>query len=255
MRSFHTHTQSEASGSFGSDLIGRSTGQLVPSQIKKKAPPATNMEKRAGYSSRSKLEVMADNLRDGLQYVRKQTDNLEAIDQAVRLLRKEYLKKTSIHTLQASRLEPEILIHHQALNHLSYETLFGHPLFGYGFENPIRIHLKLGSLIKAHSIPISALLSSHPLQALLASSRWMEPPGQGLFESLGVDLMNFLLTARKEEDALNTQMQELLEYGYGRSRLQAPQSTSYSQPKEAEHLPTRLLGRFITTLTPRRLHS
>ena len=253
MRSFHTHTQSEASGSFGSDLIGRSTGQLVPSQIKKKALPTTNKAKRAGYSSRSKLEVMADNLRDGLQYVRKQTDNLEAMDQAVGLLREEYRRKTSLHTSSVSRLRPEILLHHQALNNLSAETLFGHPLFGYGFENPIRIHLKLGSLTKAHSIPISPLLSSHPHRALLASSRWMEPPGQGLFESLGVDLMNFLLTAKKEEDALDRQIQELLEYGHGRSRLPAPQNSSH--PREAKQLPSRLLRKFISTLTPRRLHS
>jgi hypothetical protein len=253
MRSFHTHTQSETTGSFGSDLIGRSTGQFVPSQIKKKALPATNLEKRAGYSSRSKLEVMADNLRDGLQYVRKQTDNLEAIDLTVGLLRDEYRKKTSFHTSPVSRLRPEILLHHQALNNLSSETLFGHPLFGYGFENPIRIHLKLGNLTKAHSIPISPLLSSHPLRALLASSRWMEPPGQGLFESLGVDLMNFLLTAKKEEDALDRQIQELLEYGYGRSRLPAPQNSS--RPKVTERFPSRLLRRFITTLTPGRLHT
>lgn len=252
MRSFHTHTQGEVPGSFGSDLIGRSTGQLVPSQIKKKAPPTTNISKRSGYSSRSKLEVMADNLRNGLQYVRKQTDNLEAIDQAVGLLREEYRRKTSLHTSSVSRLRPEILLHHQALNNLSAETLFGHPLFGYGFENPIRIHLKLGSLTKAHSIPISALLSSHPLRALLASSRWMEPPGQGLFESLGVDLMNFLLTAKKEEDALDRQIQELLEYGHGRSRLPAPQNSS--QPREAKQLPSRLLRKFISTLTPRRLY-
>ena len=253
MRSFHTHTHSEASGSFGSDLIGRSTEQLVPSQIKMKAPPVTYVAKPAGYSSRSKLEVMADNLRDGLQYVRKQADNLEAIDLTVGLLREEYRKKTSHHHSPVSRLRPEILLHHQALNNLSSETLFGHPLFGYGFENPIRIHLKLGSLTKAHSIPISALLSSHPLRALLASSHWMEPPGQALFESLGVDLMNFLLTAKKEEDALDRQIQELLEYGHGRSRLPAPQSSSH--PKEAEQLSSRLLRRFITTLTPRRLHS
>ena len=55
----------------------------------------------------------------------------------------------------------------------------------------------------------------------------MEPPGQGLFESLGVDLMNFLLTAKKEEDALGRQLQELLEYGQGRSRLPAPQNSSH----------------------------
>ena len=163
MRSFHTHTNCEASSLFGSDLIGRSTGQLVPSQIKKKALPTTNKAKRAGYSSRSKLEVMADNLRDGLQYVRKQTDNLEAMDQAVGLLREEYRKKTNLHTSPVSRLRPEILLHHQALNNLSAETLFGHPLFGYGFENPIRIHLKLGSLTKAHSIPIYHTFQFHQM--------------------------------------------------------------------------------------------
>ena len=252
MRSFHTKTHSEASGLSGSDPIGRSTGQLVPSQINKKALPATNAEKRAGYSCRSKLEVMADNLRDGLQYVRKQTGNLEAIDQAVGLLREEYRKEIRLHTTPVSRLRPEILLHHQALNNLSSETLFGHPLFGYGFENPIRIHLKLGCLTRAYSIPISPLLSSHPLQALLASSSWMEPPGQELFESLGVDLMNFLLTAKKEEDALDRQMQELLEYGQGRSRLPAPKNSS--RPKEAKQLPSRLLRRFIATLNTKRLH-
>ena len=254
MRSFHTHTHGEVSNSFGSDLIGRSTEQLEPSQIKKKVLPATNAEKRAGYSNRSKLEAMADNLRDGLQYVRRQTYNLEAIDQAVGLLREEYRKKTSILTSTVSRLRPEILLHHQALNNLSSETLFGHPLFGYGFENPIRIHLKLGSLTKAHSIPILPLLCSHPLQALLASSRWMEPPGQALFESLGVDLMNLLLNAKKEEDALDKQVQELLEYRNGRSRLRAPQITSSSDPKEPIQLPSRLLRKFISTLTPRKLH-
>ena len=36
---------------------------------------------------------MADNLRDGLQYVRKQADNLEAIDLTVGLLREEYRKR------------------------------------------------------------------------------------------------------------------------------------------------------------------
>ena len=83
MRTFHTHTNCEATSLSGSDQIGRSSGQLVPSQIKKKSPPATNSEKQSAYSMRSKLETMKDNLRDGAIYVRKQAENLRSIDHTV----------------------------------------------------------------------------------------------------------------------------------------------------------------------------
>ena len=219
MRIFHTHTNCEATSSFGSDQIGRSSGQLVPSQIKKKSPPASNPDRQSAYSVRSKLETMKDNLRDGVIYVRKQTENLRSIDHTVSLLRNEYLKVMMSHSRPNPGQRPEILLHHQALNCLTSDTFYGHPLFGYGFENPIRIHLKMGSQSKAHSIPIVPLLNSHPLQALLASSKSSQSPGQDLFQSLQVDVLNALLSAKDQENALKLLEVELLRHGDARNRL------------------------------------
>ena len=219
MRSFHTHTNCEASSLFGSDLIGRSTGQLVPSQIQDKVVPCTNKGAHTSFQNRSKLEVMANNLSDGLRYVRKQIDNMQSIDDTISLLRDEFNRSPSFKPNHKTQRRPETLLLHQALNSLCNEGLLGHSLFGYGYENPIRIHLKFGSLVTVHPIPVLPLLGSHSLQALLASTHWSEPPGQDLFESLRVDLINFLLSAKEEEASLKKRKFELLEYGKGRSRL------------------------------------
>ena len=246
MRTFHTHTNCEATSLFGSDQIGRSSGQLVPSQIKKKSSPASNSEKQSAYSMRSKLETMKDNLRDGAIYVRKQAENLRSIDHTVSLLRNEYLKVMNSSTNQNPSQRPEILLHHQALNSLTSDTFYGHPLFGYGFENPIRIHLKLGSQSKVHSIPIVPLLSSHPLQALLASSKSTQAPGQDLFQSLQVDVLNALLGAKDQEDTLELLEVELLRHGNARNRLRThPDAEGISKPGSS----IGFLRRLIMTLS------
>jgi len=246
MRFFHTHKNCEDSGLFGSDLIGRSTKQLVPLQIKDKVIPFTKKGSHTSYQSRSKLEIMADNLANGLGYVRKQIDNMQSIDDTISLLRQEFNRSRSFKPSHNSQSRPEKLLLYQALNSLCNEEMLGHSLFGYGYENPIRIHLKFGSLVTVHPIPVLPLLASHSLQALLASALWSEPPGQGLFESLRVDLINFLLGAKEEEASLEKRKLDLIEYGKGRSRLreysEVHRSTAYS-------LSRKLVKRLIHSIT------
>jgi len=240
MRTFHTkqHFGLEHKGETIS--IGRgSNHSLLQSGIPgKNITGGTKLEKTKPYSCRSKWHAMIKNLNQGLEFMIKQNSNLNEMERALSRWRDTPLnsKKTGDFSFA-----PETFLYLQTILSLSEERMFNQPLFGSGYETPIRIHLNLKGERFIQEVPVVPLLSQPGFQALAHSGWDSRRPSDRLFDSCGLEFVNSLLALNKNIDGMKRQLR-LVEECNPSSTLghSIPESKS-----ETEHAATPQFSRFL----------
>ena len=210
MRTFHTNTKGEVSGLLG-DQIGRSTSipesssPILMNDMKKSSP----LQKPKVFSNRSRVSSMKENLRHGSMYLTNQIETIGKLDQAFSNLHKQCTLISGADGKIPQILLPSLEHSHNTIRTLSELSFMNHPLFGYGYENPIRIHLKIGSDEIIHPIPICPLLGAPVFQAMLISKSSTSPPSDSIFEESKALLINLMLNAQKEKTGIDKLMQRV----------------------------------------------
>lgn len=205
MRTFHTkqHFGLEHKGETIS--IGRgSCHSLLQSGIPgKQTPSGTLLKNERPFSCRTKWHAMVNNLNQGLEFMSTQNSNLNEMERA--LSRWRDTPSNSKQTGDFS-FAPETFLYLQTILSLSEEQMFNQPLFGSGYETPIRIHLNLKGERFIQEVPVVPLLSQPGFQALAHSGGGSRRPTDMLFDSCGLEFVNSLLVLNKNIDGMKRQL-------------------------------------------------
>jgi hypothetical protein len=205
MRTFHTkhHSGLELKGDAASIGRGSSHSLLQTGIPSKNTAGGTKLEKTKSYSCRTKWHAMIKNLNQGLEFMSKQNSNLNEMERALSRWRDTPL--TSKKTGDFSFV-PESFLYLQTILALSEERMFNHPLFGSGYETPIRIHLNLKGERFIQEVPVVPLLNQPGFQALAHSGGDSRRPSDILFDSCGLEFVTSLLKLNKNIDGMKRQL-------------------------------------------------
>ena len=215
MRIFHTkhNTGLESQGDLSS--VGReSSPPLLQTGILDQHN-ANFCNHERSFSAKSKWSVMIRNLRQGLEFMDKQNDSLNEMEQALTRWRRSPDTTESSDKLS---LSPETFLYLQTILNLSEEKMFSHPLFGSGFEPPIRIHLNLNGERFIQEVPVVPLLNQPGFCALVHSGHGVRRPSESLFDTCQLEFVNALLSLNQNLDGMKRQLCEV-ENRYSSSSL------------------------------------
>jgi len=206
MRTFHTqnHSGLELQGDVSS--IGRgSSPPLLQTGILDHQKACHGKHDRS-FSAQSKWSVMIKNLKQGLEFMNKQNSNLNEMEQTLARWR---MSPEATKPHGEISFSPEAFLYLQAILTLSEEKMFNHPLFGSGFEVPIRIHLNLKGERFIKEVPVVPLLNQPGFSALAHSGSGMRRPSESLFDSCQLEFMNALLSLNRNLDGMKRQLDEI----------------------------------------------
>ena len=186
MRTFHTHNQFglELKGDTASIGRGGSHPLLQAGMPVKTGSGPVPGENNRPFSCQSKWSVMLKNLSHGLEFMERQNSNLNKMEKTLCHWRNTLPCDS---TSGEESFLPETFLCLQTILGLSEEKLFNHPLFGSGFETPIRIHLNLKGERFVQEIPVVPLLNQPGFCALAHSGASSSRPTDGLFDTCEID--------------------------------------------------------------------
>jgi hypothetical protein len=200
MRNLHTYNHSGSELESGASSIGRGNHtQLQAGKLKGAESSIQAHVSDRSFSHESKWSVMLRNLRQGIQFMEKQSSNLHEMESALRLWsdsvrdRDKWVGHACI---------PETALYLQTILRLSDEKLFNHPLFGSGVEPPIRIHLALRGERITQEINVIPLRNKAGFCALAHSGSGSSPPSPSHFNTCQTEFLNALLQVEQDGDEI-----------------------------------------------------
>lgn len=210
MRIFHTQMTPGLELKGDATSIGRGSNHslLQTGAIGGKDSTLKQTAKVRPFSSQSKWSIMIKNLSQGLEFMDKQNSNLHEMEQALIQWRDTPAcsKSSGGHSCT-----PETLLYLQVILNLSREKMFNHPLFGSGFEQPIRIHLNLKGERFIQEVPVVPLLSKPGFCALSHSGGGSRRPSDTLFDSCETEFVNSLLEVNQNLEGLKHKLRTIQE--------------------------------------------
>lgn len=205
MRSFHIkqHSGMELKGDSPSIGRGSSHSLLQTGTLCELSAPSLQPLVAKTFSCKSKWHAMIKNLNQGLEFMGKQNSNLNEMERTLSRWRETPLnpKKTGDFSFA-----PETFLYLQTILSLAEENMFNHPLFGSGYETPIRIHLNLKGERFIQEVPVVPLLNQPGFQALAHSGSGSSRPSDVLFDSCGMEFLNSLLVLNKNIESMKRQL-------------------------------------------------
>ena len=145
------------------------------------------------FSSVSRQSVMIKNLRLGINFKEEQNRTLCEINQNLS------------HLLPYAHSSPPSdndgwKLYLDSISHLTEKTYSNFPLFGHGFDPPIRVHLIKNGKALAFEFTICTLLKSLSFQSLLHSSVGSNLPSKRLLDDCVKSVLEEMLLVTKEKD-------------------------------------------------------
>ena len=157
----------------------------------KDVSPSISSEKV--FSSVSRQSVMIKNLRLGINFKEEQNRTLCEINQNLSHI------LPYIHSSPPSDNDGWKL-YLDSISHLTEKTYSNFPLFGHGFDPPIRVHLIKNGKALTFEFTICTLLKSLPFQSLLHSSVGSNLPSRRLLDDCVKSVLEEMLLVTKEKD-------------------------------------------------------
>lgn len=150
-----------------------SSNQMVSGCSNVQVSDTSPVHSRPALSSQSRQSIMVKNLKHGVDYKTKQYQHLSSIN--------DYLN--DIIFMGNSRRDSNSsswVIYMQAIASMSEANFLNFPLFGYGTEPPIRVHLVLKGNTQNFEFNVSKLLNRPHFKSLVHSGTGMTIPSSKL---------------------------------------------------------------------------
>ena len=160
-------------------------------------------------------EMMSNNLQAGLAYKRKQFSGLQDFETIIR----EIIRSNSSPTagFVTPTCNSKRLLFLQAIEALSLTKFRSFPLFGYGHESPMRLHLKINTKRIIRDFSPSPLLCKPAFRSIRLSLDLNQDVGSTICEESISEILSLMLIVRSEEENL----QELSREVYSQSKKSA----------------------------------
>ena len=201
MRTFHTQ-----SNVYGVSLEGSAgaIGRVHPSCEPVHAVGCVNFHNHKTVSSSFKLDsvpdVMTKGLHDGLVYCRRQIEGLSTSQAIV----SELLCSAQTSPLRTSQVEvsSKRKFFLEALDSIFNQKLKGFPLFGYGHESPMKLHLKVKGRRNTQLLHPVPLLTQPAFRSVYLTLGLNEDVESRICEESVSEILNLMLSTRKNEECL-----------------------------------------------------
>ena len=216
--SFHSRTSSSNKLSNCEVLIPH---RSIPS---KKEPPClpapvqqVNQEGTcSSFSQVSRRDVMISNLMNGKCFIEMQASKLSEINKTFSLYR----------CLSESRAPNDFdkttarnFVYLDSMKHQSSASQFGHQLFGYGHESPIRVHLSLGGKPEVFNFDTLPLLGGTAFNSLVYSGECRRDQSDKFLDQITRELLELMLKAERNLNKTLNKITEIKTYYSGRVRI------------------------------------
>ena len=201
MRIFHTKTNvCGVSQDVHAGAIGRLLPSCEPIHSLKKTPPLSHRGQKTYYGE-SKHDAMLKSLREGNLYYQKQLSALSRVEFLLRQLSRESTKDLDYSTSDNRYTKRNF--YHQSLVSLSSESFKSFPVFGYGHESPMRIHLRLENKRITKLLTPSPLLTKAAFRSVLLTLGLDQGSiGGNCVESVS-EVLNLMISAKSFEEELS----------------------------------------------------
>ena len=201
MRTFHTQ-----SNVYGVSLEGSAgaIGRVHPSCEPVHAVGCVNLHNLKTDIPSFKLDsvhdVMTKGLHDGLVYYRRQIDGLSTSQAIVR----ELLCSAQTSPLRTSQVEvsSKRKFFLEALNSIFNQKLKGFPLFGYGHESPMKLHLKVQGRRNTQLLHPVPLLTQPAFRSVYLTLGLNEDVESRICEESVSEILNLMLSTKKNQECL-----------------------------------------------------
>ncbi len=208
MRTFHTYTK--ACGVAYEGHVG-SVGRMHPSCVHTPASLGTKDNSHdllaRTFNGFSTTNLMLRSLEDGILYIRRQISGLSDSEVLLRelILPAQSGGKDPVSAHPTSRRK----FFFEALSSISDGKHKSFPLFGYGHESPMRLHLRVKSKRVTETLSPVPLLSQASFRSVCLTLGINEDVERRVTEVSINEILNLMLEARSKEDRLIDLFSEL----------------------------------------------
>lgn len=203
MRTFHTNINV-----CGVSLEGHvgAIGRLHPSgeSVHSTVPILQAREKKSlsVFDPISKHDAMIRSLNDGISYFRNQSTGLSRSEVILREMLHCSSGKTMVSVPDINDARRRFFL--EALNSITSEKFKSFPLFGYGHESPMRLHLTINSKRSTHQLSPVPLLAKPAFRSVHLSLGVNESVRSNICEESIGEILNLMLSTRRKEESLKS---------------------------------------------------
>ena len=200
MRNFHTNTVVSSSSHVGhAGAIGRlysacDYSTSVPAHQTESVPLKHGLEQITMH------DMMKRNLQDGITYTEKQFLGLHDSEMIMRELMRSLMQHTN--TSGSLHNESKRILFFQAIEALTERKFKSFPLFGYGHESPMRLHLRIKKQRVTHALNPVPLLSMPAFRSVFLTLGLNRDADSHVFQQSIKEILNLMMQVRSEEDRL-----------------------------------------------------
>lgn len=194
--SIHTrlHKSIDMSG-HQSTLSIRDNAQVASIPFAKKIISSHPEKPQAGsFSQVSRRDVMLSNLEKGIQYTNLQISSLSECSKLIIMMRsRSHIGSPPSPELSDNQTHNSLFI--DTIANLSDTKHMGLPLFGFGHEPPIKVHLRIREEVEVFHFQVSDLLGQHSINGLINSRNCKKGPSTELLDQAHKDVLSLMLNA------------------------------------------------------------
>ena len=200
MRNFHTKTVVSSSSHVGhAGAIGRQHSTCdytisMTAQHEKSGSPKRGLEQTTIH------DTMKRNLQDGITYTEKQFLGLQDSEMIMRELMRSLVHHSN--TSGSLQKESSRLLFFQAIEALTERRFKSFPLFGYGHESPMRLHLRIKKQRVAHALNPVPLLSMPAFRSVFLTLGLNRDADSYVCQQSIKEILNLMIQVRSEEGTL-----------------------------------------------------
>lgn len=177
---------------------GTQITNLTPNEKERYKPPPSK-----SFSTRSRQSVMINNLKLGIEFKNRQYNNLISINENISQM-SPYAECPKDSKGCAWKLYLDVI------SNLTSERYSNFPLFGYGIDPPIRVHLVRYGKPLVFEFSVSTLLQKLNFQAVLNCGLSNKTPSKHIIESCSREILEEMLSISSEKDRADELLDEYL---------------------------------------------
>ncbi len=178
-----------------STLSIRDSAQVPPILFAKKINSLPPEKPQTGsFSQVSRRDIMLTNLENGIQYTKLQISSLSECSKLIILMRgSSFSCSPNSQELTDNQIHNSLFI--DTIASLSETKHMGLPLFGFGHEPPIKVHLRIREKVEAFHFQVSDLLGQHSINGLINSKNCKTGPSTEFLDQANKDVLSLMLKA------------------------------------------------------------
>ena len=202
MRTLHTnHIACGYSQDVNVGAIGRLHSSCEHLHAKPAQPYLHTLTSSHCYKESTKHHIMSQSLDDGIAYFHRQIKGLSISEAIIReLVSSCNSQKDQSDAVNQIQSTGKFLW--ESLQTVSQETFKDHPLFGFGFESPLRLHLNLSGKRTTHLLPVVPLLEKPAYRSVGLTLGIDRVVDSNVCQESIQEILNLMLEVEKRKDEL-----------------------------------------------------